>query len=107
MHLNSNAPQVCRAFFNCGAAQLHDSATVDFHGTSVSQPGKDICEKGCTVLTFTIEMSRVERALLAKILDSYLAELRQEIAATKRDTSDLHAEELSVKSLQKKVSEAH
>lgn len=66
-----------------------------------------MCEKGGAVVTFTIEVSRVERGLLAKILDSYLADLRQEIAATKRDTSDLHAEERSVKELRKKVSEAN
>ena len=58
------------------------------------------------MLMLMIEVNRVEQDLLMKILDSYLSELRQEIAATKRDTSDLHAEEISVKKLQKKVSEA-
>jgi hypothetical protein len=53
-----------------------------------------------------IEVNRVEQDLLMKILGSYLSELRQEIAATKRDTSDLHAEEISVRKLQKKVSDA-
>jgi hypothetical protein len=53
-----------------------------------------------------IEVSLAERDLLKKILDSYLSELRQAIAATKRDTSLLHAEENLVKELQKKVSEA-
>ena len=58
------------------------------------------------MVTFKIEISRVEQALLMKILESFLADLRQEIAATKRETSDLHAEEISVKGLLKKVSEA-
>jgi hypothetical protein len=50
------------------------------------------------------EVSPAERDLLKKILESYLSELRQAIAATKRDTSPLHAEENLVKELQKKVS---
>ncbi len=53
----------------------------------------------------TIELSVAERDLLKKILASYLSELRQAIAATKRDTVPLHAEEDLVKELQKKVSE--
>ena len=52
-----------------------------------------------------IEMSVAERDLLAKILDSYLAELRHEIAATKRDTSHLHDEENLVNELKRKLSE--
>jgi hypothetical protein len=52
-----------------------------------------------------IEVSVAERDLLKRILDSYLSELRQEIAATKRDTSPLHAEENLLKELQKKVSD--
>jgi hypothetical protein len=52
-----------------------------------------------------MEVNVAERDLLKKILDSYLSELRQEIAATKRETSNLHAEENLVKELQKKVSE--
>ena len=56
--------------------------------------------------TFKIEISRVEKGLMTKVLTSFLAELRQEIAATKRDTSDLHAEELAVKGLLTKISEA-
>jgi len=52
-----------------------------------------------------IEVSVVERDLLKKILDSYLSELRQAIAATKRDTSHLHEEENLVKALQTKFSE--
>ena len=51
-----------------------------------------------------IEVSVPERDLLKKILDSYLSELRGEIAATKRETSPLHAEENLIKDLQKKVS---
>ena len=50
------------------------------------------------------EVSLAERDLLKKIHESYLSELRQAIAATKRDTSPLHAEENLVKELQKKVS---
>jgi len=52
----------------------------------------------------TIELSPVERSLLKKVLDSYLSELRQEIAATKRDTSPLHDEENLIKALQQKLS---
>lgn len=52
-----------------------------------------------------IEVSATERDLLKKILDSYLSELRLEVAATKRDTSSLHGEEDLVKGLLKKVSE--
>ncbi len=51
-----------------------------------------------------IELSEVERELLKKILDSYLSELRLEIAATKRDTASLHEEENLIKELQKKIS---
>lgn len=54
----------------------------------------------------TIDFSLAERELLKRILDSYLSELRQEIAATKRDTSPLHSEEDLVKQLQLKVSAA-
>jgi hypothetical protein len=53
-----------------------------------------------------IEVNAEEQALLKKILDSHLSELRLEIAATKRGTSPLHGEEELVKGLQKKVSEA-
>jgi hypothetical protein len=52
----------------------------------------------------TIDLSSAERGLLKKILDSYLSELRQEIAATKRDTSPLHEEENLIKGLQQKLS---
>ncbi len=53
-----------------------------------------------------MELSLAERDLLKKILDSYLSELRQDIAATKRDTSSLHSEEDLIKALQQKVSVA-
>jgi hypothetical protein len=53
----------------------------------------------------TIELSAAEIDLLKKILDSYLSELRLEVAATKRGTASLHEEEELVKGLQKKVSE--
>ena len=53
-----------------------------------------------------MELSLAERNLLEKILDSYLSELRQDIAATKRDTSSLHTEEDLIKGLQHKVSAA-
>ena len=48
----------------------------------------------------TIDLSSAERNLLQKILDSYLSELRQAIAATKRDTSPLHDEENLIKAMQ-------
>lgn len=51
-----------------------------------------------------LEMSVAERDLLKKILDSYLSELRHAIAATKRDTSPLHAEEDLVNELKRKLS---
>jgi hypothetical protein len=50
------------------------------------------------------QVSVAERDLLKKILDSYLSELRQAIAATKRDTGSLHAEEDLIRELQRKVS---
>ena len=50
-----------------------------------------------------IEFSMTERDLLKRILDSYLSELRQAIAATKRDTAALHAEERLINELQKKL----
>jgi len=51
----------------------------------------------------TIELSAAERTLLKRVLDSYLSELRQAIAATKRDTSPLHDEENLIKGLQQKL----
>lgn len=51
-----------------------------------------------------MDLSATERDLLKKVLDSYLSELRLEIAATKRSTSPLHEEEELVKGLQKKLS---
>lgn len=52
-----------------------------------------------------LELNVAERDLLKKILDSYLSELRGEIAATKRETSSLHAEETMLKQVQKRLSE--
>ena len=52
----------------------------------------------------TIQLSVAERELLTKILSSYLGELRQAIAATKRDTASLHAEEELIVELQMKLS---
>ncbi len=51
-----------------------------------------------------IELNAAEQEALKKILESYLSELRLEVAATKRDTSSLHVEEDVVKVLLKKVS---
>ena len=50
-----------------------------------------------------IELSSAERDLLQKILASYLSDLRHTIAATKRGTADLHAEEDMIKSLQTRI----
>jgi hypothetical protein len=52
-----------------------------------------------------IELNAAERDLLGKIVDSYLSELRQTIAATKRGTSELHGEEELIKGLQAKLSQ--
>lgn len=52
-----------------------------------------------------LELNAAERDLMKKIIDSFLSELRLEIAATKRSTSSLHEEEELLKGLQKKVSE--
>ncbi|MCK7500783.1 MAG: hypothetical protein MZW92_69290 [Comamonadaceae bacterium] len=52
-----------------------------------------------------LPMNVAERDLLKKILGSYLAELRQTIAATKRDTSPLHAEEELIGQLQQKLAD--
>jgi hypothetical protein len=52
----------------------------------------------------TFQVSTIERDLLKRVLDSYLSELRQAIAATKRDTGSLHAEEDLIRELQRKVS---
>jgi len=54
----------------------------------------------------TIDVSAAEVDLLKKVLESYLSELRHEIAATKRDTAPLHGEESLVKQLQEKLSKA-
>jgi hypothetical protein len=52
-----------------------------------------------------LDLNVAERDLLKKVLDSYLSELRGEIAATKRETSSLHAEETLLKEVQKRLSE--
>jgi hypothetical protein len=53
-----------------------------------------------------IDLTHPERNLLLKILDSYLSELRHDIAATKRDTATLHTEERLIKELQHKLGQA-
>jgi hypothetical protein len=60
-------------------------------------------KRRCIVMI--IEVSQTERDLLKKILESYLSELRLEVAATKRGTSSLHEEEGLVGGLLKRVSE--
>jgi hypothetical protein len=50
----------------------------------------------------TIDLTLSECDLLRKVLDSYLSELRNAIAATKRDTGVLHAEESMINELQRK-----
>jgi len=51
-----------------------------------------------------LDVSAAEKALLKKVLDSYLSELRGEIVSTKHDKSSLHDEEVLVKGLLQKVS---
>jgi len=51
-----------------------------------------------------IELSSIERDQLVKMISSYLSELRHTIAATKRGTAPLHAEETLIESLQRKLS---
>jgi hypothetical protein len=51
-----------------------------------------------------VDLTFPECDLLRKILDSYLSELRTEIAATKRDTGPMHAEETMINELQRKLS---
>jgi hypothetical protein len=41
----------------------------------------------------TLELDQTERALLLKVVRSYLSDLRQTIAATQRHTEGLHEEE--------------
>jgi hypothetical protein len=79
-----------------------------FHGDALDSERrvnrrKRYAGRRCTVMM--IEISVAERDLLNKILDSYLSELRHAIAATKRDTSLLHAEENLVNELKRKLSE--
>jgi hypothetical protein len=54
----------------------------------------------------TLDLTIPERDLQKKILDSYLSELRLDIAATKRETAPLHAEEKLIKELQSKLAQA-
>jgi hypothetical protein len=54
----------------------------------------------------TIELSAAERNLLDRVIASYVSELRQAIAATKRDTSSLHEEENLLEALRKKLAAA-
>jgi len=51
----------------------------------------------------TIDLTHAECDLLAKVLASYLSELRTGIAATKRDTASMHAEERLINELQQKL----
>jgi hypothetical protein len=51
----------------------------------------------------TIDLTHPERDLLAKVLTSYLSELRTGIAATKRDTALMHEEERLITELQRKL----
>lgn len=53
-----------------------------------------------------LDLTVPERDLLKKILDSYLSELRNDIAATKRETASLHVEENLIKELQRKLAQA-
>ena len=53
-----------------------------------------------------VDLTLPECDLLRKVLDSYLSELRTAIAATKRDTGVLHAEETMINELQRKFSAA-
>jgi len=52
-----------------------------------------------------IELNSAEQDLLSRVLGSYLSELRQTIAATKRGTSDLHEEEQLLKGLQARLAQ--
>ena len=51
----------------------------------------------------TIELDQAEQVLLKKIVASYLSELRLTIAATRRGTSGLHAEEDMVKRIEARL----
>jgi hypothetical protein len=53
-----------------------------------------------------VDLTVPERDLLRKVLDSYLSELRTDIAATKRDTASMHAEETMINELQRKLAAA-
>ena len=51
----------------------------------------------------SIDLTVPECNLLRKVLDSYLSELRTDIAATKRDTGSMHSEEAMIKELPRKL----
>jgi hypothetical protein len=51
-----------------------------------------------------LELSDGERDLLQRVVEIYLSDLRQTIAATQRGTSGLHAEEDMIKGLLAKIS---
>jgi hypothetical protein len=54
----------------------------------------------------TIDLTLPECNLLRKVLDSYLSELRTDIAATKRATGSMHAEENLIIELQRRLAQA-
>ncbi len=51
----------------------------------------------------TLELDQTERDLLNKVVQSYLSDLRQTIAATQRHTEALHAEEDMLLRLQERL----
>jgi uncharacterized protein YlaN (UPF0358 family) len=53
-----------------------------------------------------VDLTLPECDLLRKVLDSYLSELRTDIAATKRDTGRMHADETMINELQRKLAAA-
>ncbi|HEX6792511.1 MAG TPA: hypothetical protein VF304_01560 [Casimicrobiaceae bacterium] len=53
-----------------------------------------------------VDITLPECDLLRKVLDSYLSELRADIAATKRDTGRMHAEEAMINELKRKLAAA-
>jgi len=52
------------------------------------------------------DLTLPECNLLRKVLDSYLSELRTDIAATKRATGSMHAEENLIIELQRRLAQA-
>jgi hypothetical protein len=53
----------------------------------------------------TIDLTVAERDLLKKVLDSYLSELRADIAATQRDTASMLGEENLINELRRKLAQ--